>query len=158
MTDGIGITLETSAMTTGLAVSSVIIGVLAPWAANVLVLLPTYSGISLSGGGFKALVQARSNDARRFLDLIGVGRNDWGCASAAPSDCRVPATAPASRGLCRGTVVDRYRKNMVARASVDHAPRLDAAAVIPDSKSERQRTGNGRDTRRSGHAWESAAS
>lgn len=59
--------------------SSAINGVLSLRAADILAVLPTCSEISPSNSGFKEFFQPRRNHARRFLDLIGVGPNNWEC-------------------------------------------------------------------------------
>jgi len=53
-------------------------GTLAPWAEPILAVLDTYAETSPSGHGIKALFTLDATHVRPFLDLIGVGVNQWG--------------------------------------------------------------------------------
>ena len=59
-------------------------GALAPWAAEILSAVPTYTERSPSGRGLKMFFYAASEDVRPFLDRIGVRPDAWGARRSVP--------------------------------------------------------------------------
>jgi hypothetical protein len=59
-------------------------GAVAPWAAAILAAADTYAEISPSGGGVKLFFYIATEDARWFLDRIGIEAEQWGCRRDVP--------------------------------------------------------------------------
>jgi Virulence-associated protein E len=59
-------------------------GALAPWAAEIVSAVPTYTERSPSGRGLKMFFYTPSEDVRPFLDRIGVSPGAWGTRRGVP--------------------------------------------------------------------------
>ena len=59
-------------------------GALAPWAAEIVSAVPTYSERSPSGRGLKMFFYVASEDVRPFLDRIGASPDAWGTRRGMP--------------------------------------------------------------------------
>jgi len=59
---------------------------LAPWAAAILNLVPSYTEVSPSGHGLKLFFYVASEDGRAFLDRIGAQPHQWGVRRDVPGE------------------------------------------------------------------------
>jgi hypothetical protein len=127
-------------------------GALAPWAAEILSAIPTYTERSPSGRGLKMFFYAASEDVRPFLDRIGVRQDAWGTRRSVPGE----------DGRDHGPAVEAYFARRYFTVTADAWPgtpdmlaTLDAtmldrlAAVIPVVKLSGPDGRNGADNSRS---------
>lgn len=61
-------------------------GQLAPWAAAILDLVPSYTEVSPSGHGLKLFFYVASEDVRPFLNRIGARTHQWGVRRDVPGE------------------------------------------------------------------------
>src|SRR6266568_7825108 len=112
-------------------------GMIAPWAAEILAAAATYAEVSPSGGGLKLFFYIATEDARWFLDRIGVAAEQWGCRRDVPgADARDHGPAVEVYLALRYFAVtgNRWTSSpnsfrLLGRASLDHL-----ATLIPSRK------------------------
>ena len=135
---------------------------LAPWGAAILSVLQTYSEVSPSDRGLKAVFFIAGHMVRPFLDRIGVEAGKWGCKRA------IPGLSSANHGPAVEiyfahryfTVTGRLWSNDHPRiALVTSAQLADLVGLIPRASASGEwhgGNGEGLDNSRSGKAWRAA--
>lgn len=131
-------------------------GTPAPWAAEILSVVSTYTERSPSGRGLKVFFYVGSEDVRPFLDRIGVSPDAWGTRRSVPGlDGRNHGPAIEVYFSVRFFTVteDRWPGTPDSLTFVDR-PMLDRlAGLIPSPKSARGNGRNGADNSRSAIAF-----
>jgi hypothetical protein len=126
-------------------------GALAPWASAILDILKTYSEISPSGKGLKAVFLVSKDLVRPFLERIGVKPEKWGCKRG------LPGTSGANHGPAVEiyfshryfTVTgNRFAGAPAELAVLDEATLARLAPLIPqgEERGEDEQPANGGDT------------
>ncbi len=134
-------------------------GALAPWGADILSAVPTYTERSPSGRGLKMFFYIASEDVRPFLDRIGVRPDAWGARRSVPGQ----------DGRDHGPAIEVYLAGRYFAVTEDVWPgtpetlsTLDATALdrlsrlIPPLNSARVNGRNGTDNSRSATAFQIA--
>lgn len=131
-------------------------GTLAPWAAEIISTVPTYTERSPSGHGLKLFFCIAREDVRPFLGRIGVQPDAWGTRRGIPGQ----------DGRDHGPAIEIYLARRYFAVSEDRWPEapdelatLDTATLdrlawlIPTAKSAGARGWNGADSSRSAIAF-----
>jgi predicted P-loop ATPase len=131
-------------------------GALAPWAADILCAIPTYTERSPSGHGVKLFFYTPTEDVRAFLNRIGVPTDAWGARRSVP-DCDGRNHGPAVEVYCGrryfAVTGDRWREAPDTLTTLDK-PALDRLArLIPAAGSAGGKAPNGADDSRSAAAF-----
>src|SRR5271166_5612441 len=121
-------------------------GTLAPWAAAILDLVPTYAEVSPSRRGLKLFFYVASEDFRPFLDRIGAPPHQWGVRRDVPGeDARDHGPAIEVYFSHRYFTVTRMQwataPNRLIMLDCDALERL--ATLIPPARLGADRRGNG---------------
>src|SRR5271166_6135038 len=121
-------------------------GGLAPWAAAILDLVPTYAEVSPSRRGLKLFFYVASEDFRPFLDRIGAPPHQWGVRRDVPGeDARDHGPAIEVYFSHRYFTVTRMQwataPNRLIMLDCDALERL--ATLIPPARLGADRRGNG---------------
>jgi predicted P-loop ATPase len=131
-------------------------GELAPWAAEILTAVPTYTERSPSGRGLKMFFYAATADVRPFLDQIGVAPDHWGTRRSVPGrngGDHGPAIEVYFARRYFAVTDDRRLEAPDKIATLDAGTLGRLAKVIPPVRSTGSKGRNGADNSRSAVAF-----
>ena len=129
---------------------------LAPWAAEIISAVPTYTERSPSGRGLKMFFYTAREDVRPFLDRIGVRPDAWGARRSVPGQNgrdHGPAVEVYFAGRYFAVTEDVWPGTPDTLATLDDAALDRLSRLIPPAKPASGKGRNGGDNSRSAAAY-----